>query len=171
MATVIHHNFVGKTYEDVDAQIHAITGVPATMKWTDLDQRPFRGNVPKESEGYVFQAIRFLTQNKTLEEVRMDSCGFRSEKFFGNMFRTDKLLHGYQHNKTVVFDTSTYGNGTHENNLAMFQILAKAFQGKVVEIHSVRKDNHEGASSGRPFARDHVALLVVRPGPPGDNTS
>jgi uncharacterized Fe-S cluster-containing radical SAM superfamily protein len=142
-----------------------MTGIPNDKNWARLDQRPFHGTIPTQREDFVFQAIHFMDRNNTpIEEVRNKYRRFRSEKFFG-MFHTDKILHGCQYENIVVFDTSAYEDYTHTKNLDMFQILANAFQydHNVVEIHSISKDRHDGSRDrSRPFARDHVALLVVR---------
>ena len=164
---ILEHNFVGSDYDIVNMLIHNMVHIPQEVEWHKMNPYPFRGTLPrtKAVDEAVFQAIHSTHQNTTIDAVRKSYKNFRSESFFANMFITNKPLHGHQYRHIVVFDTSTYSSSVHQENLALFQKLAKAFvyDGNILEIYSIKKDRHEGTRScTRPFARDHIALLVVR---------
>ena len=165
---ILEHNFTGSDYNMVNILIHGLVHIPIDVEWHKMNPRPFRGTIPKGclgKEEQVFQAIHSTHPDTTIEAVRLLYKNFRSEYFFRNMFKTTKPLHGYQYKHLVVFDTSAYSQDSHETNINLLKLLAKAFQhtNNITEIYSIKKDRHEDTrDSARPFARDYIALLVVR---------
>jgi hypothetical protein len=181
----------GQEYEAVEARIRARVGLPARRKWGDVDKRAFRGLVPPEQELHVYAAMLFTDRNArerlrhegwdgdyaklaTLDRApwspglveewrrfKVSRRHFRREGFWGNTIMTDKLLSSRRFDGTVVFDTSAYEASTHAFNLELMRWLARVYAPRPAQIISILKDRHEGSRS-RPFARDHLTLLVVR---------
>ena len=162
-------NLKGRTYEQVDADIHRLVELPETIEFHQLNERPFYGTVPKDKDSKVFEAIAFSRKNNrdSMAKIKEDYKHFRSEKFFANMFKTDKPLHGSQFKDTVIFDTSSYEDSTRDFNLRFFKELAKVFDygDNAIEIYSILKDRSTGKQPSdrcSPFVRDHIALLIIR---------
>ena len=168
LTPILEHNFVGSDYDLVNILIHGLVHIPIDIDWHRMNPHPFRGTIPKGCLGkdeQVFQAIHSTHPGSDIDTIRQVHKNFRSEYFFRDMFKTTKPLHGYQYKHLVVFNTSGYNQDTHQANLNLFKLLAKAFQhgDNITEIYSIKKDRHEYTRAvDRPFARDHIALLVVR---------
>jgi hypothetical protein len=162
----------GMTYDDVDRRLHELAGIPIRLPFADMTSTVFRGTVPRTITSKVFDAIEYahnIYSPNTLHsrsEIESSYRYFRNESFFGNMFPSDKPLHGRRFRRTLIFDTSAYEDTTHENNIAVFQRLARIWEGIAVSIrlYDIRKDIHTelySRNSLTPFVRNHIAFLVV----------
>jgi hypothetical protein len=163
------YNLKGQTYEQVDRRIHQLVGIPDDKEFYKLSNKPFRGTIPKDKTMKVYEVILYSEQqynpNATMDDVMSKHKHFRLENSFGNMFRTGKTLHGSRYQNTVIFDVSAYDDSTHMNHLNLFKRLAEAFEydNNAIEIYSIEKDRHDNARDRcRPFARDSIALLIIR---------
>jgi hypothetical protein len=165
MAHIQHIDLKGQTYEQVDAFMHELVSIPNNIEFDKLNNRPFRGTVPKNKEMKVYEAILYSKEdNTTIEEVMKQNKRFRLENFFGNMFSTGKVLHGSRYKDTLLFDVSAYDDATHNRHLNLFKLLAEVFEydNNLIDIYSITKDRHNNARDCcRPFARDSIALLVI----------
>lgn len=159
-------------YDEVDRRFHELAGIPDTIPFADMLSTVFRGTVPSTNTSKVFDAIeyaqnvRYPSSPCSRTAIESQFRYFRNEKFFENMFPTDKPLHGRRFHNKVILDVSAYEDYTHETHIALLQQIARIWEDTAVSIHlyDVRKDIHTGVDSRNsltPFVRDHIAFLIV----------
>lgn len=159
-------------YDEVDRRFHELAGIPDTIPFADMLSTVFRGTVPSTKTSKVFDAIEYAQNARypsspcRRTDIESRFRYFRNEKFFENMFPTDKPLHGRRFHNKVIFDVSAYEDYTHETHIALLQQIARIWEDTAVSSHlyDVRKDIHtemDSRNSLTPFVRDHVAFLVV----------
>ena len=152
-------DLTGRSYEEVDDHLCGLVGLSPSA-FQAMGGRPFRGLVARDKEHALHEAMVFTMP---CDAFLNGHPRFRNYNFFTSLFRTEKPLHGRRSRNTVVFDTSAYSASTHARNIELCSLLARVYAPRHAEVYSIRKDNHLGArGSDRPWARDHIALLVVR---------
>jgi len=156
-------DYTNMPYEEFDRNIRGLTKYPINKSWSDGNTSAFRCSIPKANDRYVEEAVKFSWRN---DNKTIDLKHYRSENFFGNMFNTDKPLHGRKYGNTIMWDFSSYDLSCHSDHIELLRKLALAYQFNMNKIHiySIRKDFSRDTmtrNTSTPFARPHLAIMIV----------